>query len=608
MTRIISIMAAMLLAASAASQPPPPPPPDSGPSLLDNLDLEVVGLFTSGDVERQAQKVQLGWRQDFGRGSFVVAANQEQRETTLSAQLKDWARDQCTPGHFAYDSGLSAEDCEPEREFSIEDDPGFQLDELYLNLQLLDSVELGLGQTSVGWGQFLLISPVNFLLPQSLGADIGLSRSTLQHAQPHLSLKWAPTRSLVVEAYHFSEVRPDRLVATIDAEQYNGEKTSGPNITADEVYDSLTDKSQNALRLLWQPSWGAVGITWLDGVTHFNTYRPERITRHQIARPDGSRHAYKICPLQNAVNSACAGGERLDESVSNIGQLAAASAIGVELSLVLGGGFSLIAEMVRIESEQRPFSLQTGRRVLEQCPAPAPPGSLPQGVELPICYDAPFLSTGEHNPNFLQNDLSGRSILYLNEGLLGCYDFARGRLVGASRAEFNQCRDRTRHNANTAGMAGWNVADEILTLASIGIEKLSSADTGWSYSLQLILFQQQYDMDNFDELNALWESTGNEAVGQLQALPGFYALNNHRFMGMDGSMVFGMGFFASFAGVSALWNLDVSEHFSLQLGLEALTRVSDEQRLDSEGEGDRYELAGGGGPQTGFNLGLRIHL
>ena len=230
------------------------------------------------------------------------------------------------------------------------------------------------------------------------------------------------------------------------------------------------------------------------------------------------------------------------------------------------------------------------------------------GVEPPPCHDSPFLMDGAHNPDFLQNDPSGRNIFYFNEGLLGCYDFAAGRLAGADKAAFDICRERTAYNAATVGMAGWNVADEILTLASIGIEKLSTADTGWSYSLQLLLFQQQYDMDNFDELNALWEATGNDAADQVQVFPGFYALNNHRFFGMDGGLVFGMGFFASFAGVSALWNLDVSEHFSLQLGLEALTRVSDEQSLNSESEGDRYELAGGGGPQVGFNLGLRIHL
>lgn len=602
MTRIISIMAAMLLAASAASQPPPPPPPESGTSLWDNLELDMVGLFTSGDVERQASKVQLGWRQDFGRGSFALSANIEQRETTLMAELKDWARFECSQNSY---SGPE-EDCEPERELSIEDDPGVQLEELYLNLQLADSLELGLGQTSVGWGQFLLISPVNFLLPQSLGADMGLSRNTLQHAQPHLSLKWAPMRGLAVEAYHFAEVRPDRLLATIDAADYNGEKSSGPDITADEVYESLTDNSQSALRLLWQSSWGAVGLTWLDGVTHFNTYRPERISRHRIFMPgdndnQGFYHVYKICPLQTAANDSCAGGENatedaLERSVSNIGQLSDASALGIEISVVLGGGFSLIAEAVRIESEQRPFSLQAGRRIREQCP------------DQRGCNDAPFLFDGDPNPAFLQDDHFGRNSFYFNEGLLGCYDFAAGRLAGANKAAFDECRMDTNANTVGGGMAGLNVADETLFLASIGIEKLSTADTGWSYSLQLLLFQQQFDMDNFDGLNALWEATGNDAVDSLQIFPGFYALNNHRFMGMDGSMVFGMGFFASFAGVSALWNLDVSEHFSLQLGLEALTRVSDEQRLDSEGEGDRYELAGGGGPQTGFNLGLRIHL
>ena len=72
MTRVISIMAAILLACAAGAQPPPPPPPESGPSLWDNLELDLVGLFTSGDVERQASKVQLGWRQDFARGSFAL--------------------------------------------------------------------------------------------------------------------------------------------------------------------------------------------------------------------------------------------------------------------------------------------------------------------------------------------------------------------------------------------------------------------------------------------------------------------------------------------------------------------------------------------------------
>ena len=47
------------------------------------------------------------------------------------------------------------------------------------------------------------------------------------------------------------------------------------NIPLDEAYDFITDKTQTALRLVYRPDWGAVGVTFMDGVSHFSTHRQE---------------------------------------------------------------------------------------------------------------------------------------------------------------------------------------------------------------------------------------------------------------------------------------------------------------------------------------------
>ena len=65
----------------------------------------------------------------------------------------------------------------------------------------------------------------------------------------------------------------------------------------------------------------------------------------------------------------------------------------------------------------------------------------------------------------------------------------------------------------------------------------------------------------------------------------------------------GTGFFASFAGVVGLWNVEVTDNLSMQLGMEVVTRISDAQQVDAEGE-DFYEIGEGLAPAV--NLGFSL--
>ena len=622
MGRLAAVLAAGVLAASAWAQPPPPPPsPDEGGfNVWDHLDLELVGLYSGGGaITREAFKLEATWNQRFGRHSLTVAAEFEDKTTSIEAELESQYDYECDPDYPERRAlyGLDDGDCDPTRTLELDSEGSAVLSELYFNWVALDNLEVGVGISPIGWGQFLLISPINFMLPQSLGADLGLSRGTLQSPQPHVSVRWAPTDRLEVEAYYFNSVAVDPTIVAVDLAEFNSALPSGLEYPLDEAYDFITDKTQTALRLVYRPDWGAVGVTYLDGVSHFSTHRHESVVRTDYfevtsdpATPQVYR--YRTCPGLRARSPnfdgwpGCSDNPDIN-SQPFFGELADATYFGLEFAFNLGGGWNLLGEWSRMDSVAAPLSplelsrpfYKNAHYVDQHHPDYIADGEVnPANANERLSYRSLVDSDGNPNPRFLDNDFQSRQICNFNEALIGglhsnCNSLQEPGYIARTKGP-------TSRSAEALGSTEFPYSLDIL---SIGVEKLSTEEVGWSYSLQLLLVAESYDDPEFDGLYELYELTGSEYPIGTQIFPGFYAIQNHLFFNRPGQLVIGTGFFASFAGVVGLWNVEVTDNLSMQLGMELVTRVSDMQQVDAEGE-NRWDIPEGLAPAV--NLGFSL--
>ena len=606
-----------------AGAPPPPPPAqgEGGFDIRDHLGLTAVALVSKGgSLTRRATKVEASWNQSFGRSSLTAAVEFVEKSAMVEAELTPGAQRRCERRDEPQEDEDDLEYCdEPTITLDLDVPGRARLSELYFNWVPRDGLEVGVGLSPLSWGQFLLLSPVNFMLPQNLGADLGLSRGTLQYAQPHLSLRWSPSERLELGVYHFTGIQIDPTLAVVDTALFNAD-SEGMKVDEREVYDWLTDKTQTGFRVLYRPDWGALGFTMLDGVASlFEAYRPESLVRFSGQEMvDGQTvnfYEYGDCPGPRARSPFAGGGypgcpDDIEGDVGFLGELPDSTYLGLELLVQLGGGWNLLGEWVHIKTLETPFPvleldgpiIADAVYVEEGEPdfhAQAQPEA--GGTGRRLSTRSLFTSEGTANPHFLSNpsDAFDRAACNFNEALIG----GLGRLCKSLQEPGYIASTLATGRMRTRPAAGDGEFASTLQVLSIGVEKISTEEVGWSYSLQLLYLSESFDDPKYDHLSQLYGAADDEFEDFNFVVPGFYALYNHRFHDRPGQLVLGTGFFASFAGVIALWNLDITDHFSAQLGLELVTRASDEQRAEAE---DGYTAGESLAPaiSLGFSLAL----
>ena len=609
----------LLLAPPAWAQPPPPPAgEDGGFDIWEYLDMELVALVSSGgSFTRSATKVEVSWNQSFGRSSLTAGVEFLDKSAAVEAELTPRLQEQCAGNRDLLDEDEKELCDEPTRTLDLDVEGRLRLSELYFNWVPRDGLEVGVGLSPLSWGQFLLLSPVNFMLPQNLGADLGLSRGTLQYAQPHLSLRWTPTDRLELGVYHFTRVEIDPILAVVDAALFNAD--SETKVSERQAYNWLADKTQTAIRVLYRPDWGALGVTYLDGVNHFfEAYRPESLVRlstmEMVGDKEVTAYRYEDCPGPRARSPFTAGhpgcfDDHNPEQGGYQGELPDSTYLGLEISYGLGGGWTLLAEWVRIHSLENPFpTLRLDGPIYAKA---VYVGEGEYGYDEGAMQDPDDrdkrLSTrslvmdsdGTPNDNFLRGpgDALDRAACDFNEALIG----GPARNCGSLRDE-DYIMETTETDTQRSRLAlGDTEFRSTLNAISIGVEKLSTEEVGWSYSLQLVYLAESFDDPRHGPLQRLYAAADEEFEEFGFVVPGFYAIYSHQFFDRPGQLVLGTGFFASFAGFVGLWNLEVTDNLSAQLGLELVTRASDEQRAEAE---DGYAVGEGLAPAVSFGLSL----
>lgn len=169
----------------------------------------------------------------------------------------------------------------PEKTLKYDDD-GFELRDAYASIYLRDNLTLNAGRQVIVWGQFDLFSPIDYALPYKTSTTgIGFSKVDSRLPQDLLKLSYYPTSKFEIQLYYIPKIATDPLIDKFTENNYSyldGDLDSdGHNdiITADVEKPQGSEERQSAIRLMYYPSWGTVGLTYYKGWDTFPVERKE---------------------------------------------------------------------------------------------------------------------------------------------------------------------------------------------------------------------------------------------------------------------------------------------------------------------------------------------
>ena len=244
---------------------PPSFAQDSGPLIIEEEAAEERGMLDN-----------LGEYVFFNFGAFTTPAGDSPRQLIVASGGVDYSTQdfQFFFEALAYDETLefTQEKIDPEapgpdkRTREVQSD-GTEISEAYVAFEPLPWLTVSAGRRKVVWGQFDVFSPVSFNLPfttKNIGTDF--SKVNFALPQNNIQLSFAPHERVEVQAYYFHKTMIDPLVAEfVENEYMEDDRITGDPVTE----DNFEDHDQYALRVLFYPDWGTIGLTYLDGRNTF---------------------------------------------------------------------------------------------------------------------------------------------------------------------------------------------------------------------------------------------------------------------------------------------------------------------------------------------------
>ena len=336
--------------------------------LFDYLDIDaVVGSSSGSDLNRSFSYVRIGG--NYSAGNFSVVGNFLAADLTadITLDLSDNARrdrDNCIrernyrimindPTNLPWDNlqtgqGRSCDeylDIASSRTYTFEVDDS-RVDELYATWSPLDSLNLTVGQNRLTLGQFIFLSPVHLLLPISSEQSFGFSKVDSRVPQLLLDVNFYPIERLQVQFATMLETRLDSAQEEYfnlrySLEEYFSTSVGAAPLEPEPGYDPRLDaearfaeQDQQLFRVLYRPSWGAIGATVWEGGLHFSILENLRI---ECKQANCERPTPDLGLDNGAFRQVAAPG------------LADAEAIAFEIAFNTGN-WTLIAEWVQLQT------------------------------------------------------------------------------------------------------------------------------------------------------------------------------------------------------------------------------------------------------------------
>ncbi|MCH9853876.1 MAG: hypothetical protein K0U45_10300 [Alphaproteobacteria bacterium] len=174
----------------------------------------------------------------------------------------------------------------------------FLLKEGFVQHSISSFGTISVGRLRNAWGQFELYSPSAAMLPVNTTITTLIpSKLDFIYAQDQLKLSLFPNPKMEVQLYAMNDLRTDPVVDTsfsrwLGPVDINDDDFVNGDFNASNVEDILLnnqgselnqDTTQSALRLLFYPDWGTLGITYHQGING-----SEPILRAPVGRVQGN--------------------------------------------------------------------------------------------------------------------------------------------------------------------------------------------------------------------------------------------------------------------------------------------------------------------------------
>lgn len=129
------------------------------------------------------------------------------------------------------------------------------------------------GKQVLVWGSMNLLSPIDFILPYKLDSrGTGVTKASNRYPLNMITATLYPKPNITLSAHYILESPVSSLIELQTNEDYEFPVADDPDYNnKNRVEFEKQNRNQFALRALYSPNWGSIGLTYFDGINSFTS-------------------------------------------------------------------------------------------------------------------------------------------------------------------------------------------------------------------------------------------------------------------------------------------------------------------------------------------------
>lgn len=125
------------------------------------------------------------------------------------------------------------------------------------------------GKQILVWGSMNLLSPIDFILPYKLDSrGTGITKASNRYPLNMITATVYPKPTITLSAYYILESPVSSLIEPQTNENYEF-PVANETIIRNRVKFEKQNQNQFALRAVYSPNWGSIGLTYFEGINNF---------------------------------------------------------------------------------------------------------------------------------------------------------------------------------------------------------------------------------------------------------------------------------------------------------------------------------------------------
>jgi hypothetical protein len=127
------------------------------------------------------------------------------------------------------------------------------------------------GKQVLVWGSMNLLSPIDFILPYKLDSrGTGVTKASNRYPLNMITATLYPKPNITLSAHYILESPVSSLIIPYTNDDYEFPVEGNyNNIFKNRVEFEKQNRNQFALRAVYSPNWGSIGLTYFEGINNF---------------------------------------------------------------------------------------------------------------------------------------------------------------------------------------------------------------------------------------------------------------------------------------------------------------------------------------------------